>query len=61
MAKDPLAELDHVQSARVGELIVTVHQANEAEIVLLRQELAAVKAAWRDLWEKAGCPAGVPE
>lgn len=61
MPQDPLSNLDHVQSARIGELIITVHQAADAEIALLRQELANVKAAWRDLWEKAGCPAGVPE
>jgi cell wall assembly regulator SMI1 len=31
------------------------------ENTLLRSELDAVKVAWRDLWEKAGCPAGRPE
>jgi hypothetical protein len=28
---------------------------------LLRAELQNVKAAWQNLWEKAGRPAGAPE
>jgi hypothetical protein len=35
--------------------------ASDEENALLRAELQNVKAAWRDLWEKAGRPAGVPE
>lgn len=31
------------------------------EIELLRAELANIKAAWFDLWVKAGRPAGKPE
>ena len=61
----PLRDLDHEQSAYIGKLIVTVHQAQEAhfaeERALFRAELTAVTAAWRALWEKAGCPAGAPE
>lgn len=60
-----LNELTHEQSARIGEMLIAVHEsardARSEEISLLRNELANVKAAWCDLWEKAGRPAGVPE
>lgn len=60
-----LNDLTHEQSARIGEMIITVHEAardaQAEEVRLLRAELSAAKSAWRVLWEKAGCPAGVPE
>jgi hypothetical protein len=33
----------------------------DKRIALLRAENNALRKAWRDLWEKAGCPAGLPE
>lgn len=60
-----LRDINYAQSAHIGELVITAFEAGRdaaaEEAALLRAELDDVKRAWRDLWEKAGCPAGTPE
>jgi hypothetical protein len=61
----PLSNASHEQAAHIGAMVIEVfksgHAASAEENALLRAELKNVKAAWNDLWEKAGCPAGTPE